>query len=115
MAEDVGDTLIRIGQQARMIETISTSRQARQLAKLAVKHATGGLQYYTDKKLDGANRHASEAAKHLTDAAKLHVATLQRTGATPSPEVLDVSHLGSAHADAESVASQLTKEKNNGS
>ena len=115
MAEDVGDTLIRIGQQARMIETISTSRQARQLAKIAVRHATGGLQYYTDKKLDGANRHASEAAKHLTDAAKLHVATLQRTGETPSPEILDVSHLGSAHEGAESVASQLTKEKNNGS
>ena len=115
MTEDVGDTLIRIGQQARMIETISTSRKARQLAKVAVKHATGGLQYYTDKKLDGANRHASEAAKNLTDAAKLHVATLQRTGDTPSPEILDVSHLGSAHADAESVASQLTEEKKNGS
>lgn len=115
MAEDVGDTLIRLGQQARMIETISTSRKARQLAKKAVQHATGGLQHYNENTLDGANRHASEAAKYLTDAAKLHVATLQRTGDTPSPEILDVSHLGSAHEDAESVASQLTKEKNNGS
>lgn len=115
MAEEVGDTLIRLGQQARMIETVSTSRKARQLAAMAVQHATGGLQHYNDKKLDGANRHASEAAKYLTDASKLHVATLKRTGETPSPEILDVSHLGSAHEGAESVASQLTKEKNNGS
>lgn len=115
MSEEVGDTLIRLGQQARMIETISTSRKARQLAAQAVKHATGGLQHYNEGTLDGANRHAGEAAKYLEDAAKLHVATLQRTGETPSPEVLDVSHLGAAHAGAENVASQLTKEKNNGS
>lgn len=115
MAEEVGDTLIRLGQQARLIQTISTSRKARQLAAKAVQHATGGLQYYNEGMLDGANLHAGEAAKHLTDAAKLHVATLQQTGETPSPEILDVSHLGTAHAGADNVAEQLTKEKNNGS
>ena len=115
MEENVGDTLIRLGQQARMIETISTSPKARKLAAKAVQHATGGLQHYNGGTLDGANRHAGEAAKYLTDAAKIHVATLQQTGEVPSPEILDVSHLGTAHADADSVALQLTKEKNNGS
>lgn len=115
MSENPADALIRMGQQARLIQTITPSKKARQLAEQAVKHATGGLMHHNDGNFDGANRHAGEAAKFLQDAAKLHVSAILKTGETPAPQDLDVAHLGEAQKMHEDYLAPINEGKNNGS
>lgn len=114
MTENTGDALIRLGQQARLIENITTSKKARKLAATAVQHATGGLMHHNSGNFDGANRHAGEAADYLHKAVQLHVGTLQGTGETPSPELLDISHLGGAQKMHQEYVDEINEGKNNG-
>lgn len=109
---DSADNLIALGQQARMIQNITTHKVARKLAGQAVQCATAGLMSHQDGNLDAANLHASNAANYLTDAAKLHLTTLGEE--TPSAQVLDVAHLGAAHQMHQDYVDAINEGKHNG-
>ena len=109
---DAADHIIMIGQQARMIQNITTSRQAKKLARLAVNHATGALMSHNNGEFDGANLRLETAAGYLRDAARIHAGTLE--GETPSPEVLDSAHLGGAQKHHQDYVDVINKGKNNG-
>lgn len=110
---DAADHLIALGQQARMIETVTTHRKARKLASQAVQCATSGLMSHNTGNFDAANLHAQKAAAYLKDAASLHVGTLGG-GETPSPELLDAAHLGGAQKHHEDYVAAINEGKNNG-
>lgn len=107
------DHLIMLGQQARMIQHVSTSPKARKLAGLAVQHATAAIMNHNDAAYDGANLNIEKAAGYLKDAATVHVATLGN-GETPSPELLDAAHLGGAQKHHEDYVAAINEGKNNG-
>lgn len=110
---DGADSLIMLGQQARMIQNVTTHKTARKLAGQAVQCATAGLMSHNEGSYDAANLHASKAAAYLKDAAKLHVTTLE-DGETPSPQILDAAHLGGAQKLHEEYVDSVNKGKNNG-
>ena len=107
------DHLITLGQQARMIQNVSTSPKARKLAAQAVQCATAGIQSHNEGAFDGANMHAGKAADYLRDAAKIHAGTLGN-GEVPSPEILDAAHLGGAQQHHQDYVAAINEGKNNG-
>ena len=107
------DHLITLGQQARMIQNITSSTKARKLAAQAVQCATAGIQSHNEGAFDGANLHAGKAAEYLRSAATIHTATLGN-GEVPSPEILDAAHLGGAQAHHQSYVDSINEGKNNG-
>lgn len=109
---DGAESLIQMGQQARLIENITTHKSARKLAGLAVKHATSGLMSHADGNFGGAAAHAAQAAAHLKDAARLHVSTIG--GETPSAQILDAAHLGGAQQLQQKYLDSVNEGKKNG-
>lgn len=114
LGHDAGaDHLITLGQQARAIQTITTSPKARKLAAQAVQCATAAIQSHNERAYDGANLHAGKAAGYLRDAATIHAGTLGN-GEVPSPEILDAAHLGGAQQIHHDYVASINEGKNNG-
>jgi hypothetical protein len=112
MSETAVDSLITLGQQARLIENTATHRTARKLAGQAVQCATAGIQAHNEGAFDSANLHAGKAAEYLRDAARIHAGTLMEE--TPSPDVLDAAHLGGAQKLHQNYVDAINEGKKNG-
>lgn len=111
---EASDHIITIGQQARLIENVTSSGKAKRLAAKAVQHATGALQFHNEGKFDGANLHAETAAELLRQAALLHVKNGQEKGEISGPALLDVAHLGAAQESHQGYVDSVNEGKNNG-
>lgn len=100
-----------IREQANLLANIATHDKAAKLAQKAVECSTAGLKAHSKGDVVGASMYASNAATHLTNAAKLHVSTLDDF---PEPQMLDLAHLGKAHSMHQSYLDAINEGKKNG-
>jgi hypothetical protein len=105
-------SLTMLSEQANLLATVATHPKAVRLAQKALGCSVEGLKAHSSGDYTGASMHASYAAAHLTDAAKLHVSTLDDF---PEPQMLDLAHLGKAHSMHQDYVDAINEGKKNGS
>jgi hypothetical protein len=110
-SEIAKSSLTMLAEQANLLANVATHPKASRLAQKALGCSIEGLKAHSKGDVAGASMHASYAANHLTDAAKLHVSTLDDF---PEPQMLDLAHLGKAHSIHQSYVDSINEGKKNG-
>lgn len=110
-SEIAKSSLTMLAEQANLLANVATHPKAARLAQKALGCSVEGLKAHSKGDVAGASMHASYAATHLTDAAKLHVSTLDDF---PEPQMLDLAHLGKAHSIHNSYVDSINEGKKNG-
>jgi hypothetical protein len=110
-SEIAKSSLTMMAEQANLLANVATHPKATRLAQKALGCSVEGLKAHSKGDVVGASMHASYAATHLTNAAKLHVSTLDDF---PEPQMLDLAHLGKAHSIHRSYVDAINEGKKNG-
>jgi hypothetical protein len=110
-SEIAKSSLTMMAEQANLLANVATHPKATKLAQKALGCSVEGLKAHSKGDVVGASMHASYAATHLTNAAKLHVSTLDDF---PEPQMLDLAHLGKAHSIHNSYVDSINEGKKNG-
>jgi hypothetical protein len=111
-SEIAKSSLTMMAEQANLLANVATHPKATKLAQKALGCSVEGLKAHSKGDVVGASMHASYAATHLTNAAKLHVSTLDDF---PEPQMLDLAHLGKAHSMHQDYVDAINEGKKNGS